>query len=38
LPIEQPANQELIVNRGAARSIGLALPADFVKRARKVIG
>jgi putative ABC transport system substrate-binding protein len=38
LPIEQPANQELIVNRGAARSIGLALPADLVKRARKVIG
>ncbi len=38
MPIEQPANHELVVNRNAARAIGLNLPADLVKRARKVIG
>ena len=38
LPIEQPGNHELIVNRNIAKAIGLNLPGDFVKRARKVIG
>ncbi len=38
LPIEQPANHELIVNRNAARSIGMSVPAELLKRAHKVIG
>ncbi len=38
LPVEQPANHELIVNRNAAKAIGLNLPVELVKRARKVIG
>jgi putative ABC transport system substrate-binding protein len=38
LPIESPANHELIVNRRAARAIGLSLPVELVKRANKVIG
>ncbi len=38
LAIEQPANHELVVNRNAARSLGLTLPPELVKRANKVIG
>jgi putative tryptophan/tyrosine transport system substrate-binding protein len=38
LPIEQPANHDLVINRGVARSIGFALPNDLLKRAQKVIG
>ena len=38
MPIEQPANHELIVNRNTAKAIGLNLPADFLRRARRVIG
>ena len=38
MPIEQPANNELVVNRNAARSLGLTLSPDLVKRANKVIG
>jgi putative ABC transport system substrate-binding protein len=38
MAIEQPANYELIVNRNAARSLGLALSNELLKRANKVIG
>ena len=38
MPIEEPTNHELVVNRNAARSLGLALPAELLKRADKVIG
>jgi putative ABC transport system substrate-binding protein len=38
LALEAPANQQLIVNRKAARSIGFTFPAELVKRANKVIG
>ena len=38
MPIEEPANYELVVNRNAARSLGLALSTDLLKRATKVIG
>ena len=38
MPVEQPVNFELVINRNAARSLGLALPADLLKRAQKIIG
>lgn len=38
LPLEQPTIFELIVNVAAARKLGLALPADLLLRAEKVIG
>jgi putative ABC transport system substrate-binding protein len=38
MPIEEPANYELVVNRNAAKSLGLALSTDLLKRANKVIG
>jgi len=38
MAIEQPGNHELVINRNAARLLGLALPADLLKRAQKVIG
>ena len=38
MAIEQPANVELVLNRNAARSLGVALPGDLLKRAHKVIG
>jgi putative ABC transport system substrate-binding protein len=38
LPVEQPPNHELIINRKAARAIGFTFPAELVKRANKVIG
>ena len=38
MAIEEPANHELVVNRNAARSLGLALSGELLKRANKVIG
>ena len=38
LPIEQSSNFELVINRDAARAIGLALPQELLRRARRVIG
>ena len=38
LPIEEPANAELVINRNTARSLGLALPPELLKRAVKIIG
>jgi ABC-type uncharacterized transport system substrate-binding protein len=38
MAIEEPATHELVVNRNAARSLGLALSGDLLKRANKVIG
>jgi putative ABC transport system substrate-binding protein len=38
MAIEEPAHHELVVNRNAAKSLGIALSADLVKRADKVIG
>ena len=38
MPIEQPANNELVINRNAARSLGLVLSHDLLKRAHTVIG
>ena len=38
LAIGQPSHDELIVNRNAARVIGLNLTQDLLKRADKVIG
>ena len=37
MPIEQPTSFELVVNLGAARAIGLTLPASIVARAAHVI-
>jgi len=38
MAIEEPANNELVVNRNAARSLGITLPTELLKRANKVIG
>jgi putative ABC transport system substrate-binding protein len=38
LPVEQPANYELVVNREAARAIEIELPQELLRRADKVIG
>ncbi len=38
MAIESPSHYELVVNRKAARSLGLALSAEVLKRANKVIG
>jgi putative ABC transport system substrate-binding protein len=37
LPIEQPARFELVVNRGAAEALGLAIPASLMQRVDDVI-
>jgi len=37
LPIERPTRLELIVNRHAARAIGLVLPRSILLRADRVI-
>lgn len=37
LPIEQPARMELVVNKSAARAIGLGIPAEILLQADRVI-
>ena len=37
LPIEQPMRLELAINRGTAKSIGLAIPQELLLRADRVI-
>ncbi len=38
LPVEQPAKIELVVNRTAAKELGVAIPNQILVRADKVIG
>jgi putative ABC transport system substrate-binding protein len=38
LPIEPPTKLELVINRTAARGLGVKLPASFLKKADKIIG
>ncbi|MCC6195542.1 MAG: ABC transporter substrate-binding protein [Burkholderiales bacterium] len=37
LPIEQPVKFELVLNRSAAKSIGIALPRDLLLRADRLV-
>lgn len=38
MPIEQPSEVELVLNRKTARALGLALPASLLTRADRLIG
>jgi putative ABC transport system substrate-binding protein len=38
LPVEEPSRFELILNRGTARKLGLAIPDDLLVLANRVIG
>lgn len=37
LPVEQPTHFDLIVNRGAARTLGIVIPASVLSRAPKFV-
>jgi putative ABC transport system substrate-binding protein len=37
LPIKQPTRFELVINQGAAQSLGLALPQSVLQRADEVL-
>ncbi len=37
LPIEQPSEFELVINRRTERALGIALPAAFLARANRMI-
>jgi putative ABC transport system substrate-binding protein len=38
MAIEPPAHFELVINRAAARGLGVKLPADFLAKADRIIG
>jgi putative ABC transport system substrate-binding protein len=38
LPIEQPTVLELVINRGTARQLGLAIPRELELRADRIVG
>lgn len=38
LAVELPSTQELVINRGTARELGIAIPASMLARADRIIG
>jgi putative ABC transport system substrate-binding protein len=38
LPIEAPSKYEIAINRNTARTLGLTIPEDLLKKADRVIG
>jgi putative ABC transport system substrate-binding protein len=37
LPVERPTKFELVINRGAANSLGLTIPQSIIARADQVL-